>query len=120
MYLVVDLNATSDYALFKSAWTKYNKMESAQVVKDLVTLIQHHIIQQSMISFDIYDLYIMCRMGEYLGSIYVENGIENLDEVNIPTNAKAIAAGIGFMDLSGFTVDLMDKLNDFSKNLEIP
>lgn len=113
VYCVIDLNKMGNTEKYRSLWKHYNKVENAQTAKDLVTLIQRHLVQPSLIAFDNRDLLDICSQGEYLGSIYVESGIVGLKTVDAPTNAKAFAVGVGFADPSGIPMEQMNALDVF-------
>lgn len=113
VYLVLDLNESSDTEKYRTIWTHYNKVTDGLTVKDVHQLIQNHITRTSLIAFDNHDLLTTCSQGEYIGSICIENGLDGLKEVNAPTNAKSVAVGLSFADPSNVMMEQMNEVNDF-------
>lgn len=113
IYLVLDLNEASDTEKHRTGCIHYNKVTDGRTIKDLHQLIQNHIVQTSLIAIDNHDLMTTCSQGEFLGSICIENGLDGLKEVNAPANAKALAAGFDFADVSNVMMEQMNEVNDF-------
>lgn len=115
-YLVLDLNAENDADKFRSLWQYYNKVKEAQTVKDVVDMMLQHLVwQNGIVPFTIDELLDTCSQGEYVGSIYVEKGLAGLKDVDAPSNAQALAVGVGFSFAHHVSMAQMDDLNEYFK-----
>lgn len=112
-YLVVDLSETSDTEKCRKKWKHYNKVKDGQTVRNLVRLVEGHLIHPSMIAFDNHDLLGICSQGEHLESIYLGEGVDGLKTTDVPASAKAVACGIGIIEHSIVTLEQMNEVNDF-------
>lgn len=115
-HLVLDMNAANDADKFRALWQHYNKVENPRTVKRFIDMtLQHLVWSNGIIPFKPHELLDTCSAGEYIGSIYVENGLDALKDVDAPSNAMALAVGVGFSFAHYATMDQMDALHEYFK-----